>query len=145
MNSSTTSNNTLPVAKAVNIPKMKIVKNPSLFQQQCTFTIYRPRVYNLSQWWSQHKKESGCTSWSIHSIASFWCLKEIISGETQVSFHIVHFQGEFSTHIYLQTFSFHLFLGSNVMISTVGKTHLKMLENLWISEPSLGILQKNTA
>ena len=31
------------------ISKMKIVKNPLLVLLYCTFTMYRPRVYSISQ------------------------------------------------------------------------------------------------
>ena len=43
------------------IAKVKIVKNPSLFLYQCTFTMLKPRVHNVSQWQSK----------SIHNIVSF--------------------------------------------------------------------------
>ena len=33
--------------------------------------IYRPREHIISQWWSQHTKKDGCTSWWIHSTANF--------------------------------------------------------------------------
>ena len=53
------------------IPKRKSVKNLSLFLHQCKFTMPRPRVHSVSQWWSQYLKRDGCTAWSNHSIASF--------------------------------------------------------------------------
>ena len=31
-----------------------IVKNPSLFLQQCTFTMHRPRVHSISQYIKLH-------------------------------------------------------------------------------------------
>ena len=36
---------------------MKIVENPSLVVLDCTFTIYWPRVYSISQWWNLYEKE----------------------------------------------------------------------------------------
>ena len=54
-------------------PKVKWIRNPSLFLQQCAFTMHRPSVHSITQWWSHHTKEDGCTSWSIHSIASSKC------------------------------------------------------------------------
>ena len=33
----------------LRIPKLQIIKNPSLFSHQCTFTIYRLRVYSMRQ------------------------------------------------------------------------------------------------
>ena len=38
------------------ILKMKIVKNPLLVLLHCIFTMYRPRMYSMSQWWSQHRR-----------------------------------------------------------------------------------------
>ena len=38
------------------VPKVKIVKNPLLFLHQCTFTMHRPRVYSVNQWWSQQQR-----------------------------------------------------------------------------------------
>ena len=37
-------------------PKIQIVKNLLLVLLHCTFTMYRPRMYSISQWWSQHKR-----------------------------------------------------------------------------------------
>ena len=33
------------------VPNVKIVKNPSLVVLHCTFTMHRPRVHSISQWW----------------------------------------------------------------------------------------------
>ena len=35
--------------------------------------MYRPRVHSISQWWSICTIGDGCTSWSIHGIASYYC------------------------------------------------------------------------
>ena len=37
-------------AHCPRIPKMRIVKEPSLFLHQCTFTVHRPRLRRKSQW-----------------------------------------------------------------------------------------------
>ena len=34
----------------IRIPKLNIVKSPSLFLHQCTITTHRPRVYSIGQW-----------------------------------------------------------------------------------------------
>ena len=39
------------------ILKIEIVKNPPLVLIHCTFAMYRPRVYSISQRWSQHYRQ----------------------------------------------------------------------------------------
>ena len=51
--------------------KMNLVKNPSVNLHQCTFTMYRPKVYKHKSMVKSALKGEGCTSSSIHSIARF--------------------------------------------------------------------------
>ena len=42
-----------------HIPKMKSVKNSLLVLLHCAFTMYRPRVHSINQWWSLCIKGDG--------------------------------------------------------------------------------------
>ena len=49
------------------------ILNANLFsrwRQLKSFTMYRPRVHSVSQWWKQHIKRDDCISWPTHSITS---------------------------------------------------------------------------
>ena len=35
-----------------SIPKLKIVKNSSLVLLHCAFTMWRPKMHSINQWWS---------------------------------------------------------------------------------------------
>ena len=60
------------------IPKVKIVKNLSLFLHQCTFTMHRPRVHSKSQWRRQHERQRPTPPGQFITLQVLIVLKEIL-------------------------------------------------------------------
>ena len=73
------------VGTQLYIPKMKIKMKLKIHRHICVsaiFTMHRPRVHSLNQWWNQYvKSRMAAPPGTIHSIASYViALKEPISG-----------------------------------------------------------------
>ena len=60
--------------------KIKIVKNPSPVVLDCTFTMYWPRVYCISQWWNLGEKERASPPSQFIALQAINELKGTISG-----------------------------------------------------------------
>ena len=63
-----------------HIPNMKIVENLSLVVLDCTFTMYWPRVYSISQWWNLCEKERASPPGQFIALKAINALKGTISG-----------------------------------------------------------------
>ena len=59
------------ISGKIRIQKLKIVKNPSLFLHQCTFTMHRPRVHSISQWRNQHLRERSASPGPFIALQAF--------------------------------------------------------------------------
>ena len=59
---------------------MKIVEILSLVVLDCTFTMYWPRVYSISQWWNLYEKERASPPGQFIALQAINALKGTISG-----------------------------------------------------------------
>ena len=64
----------------VHIPNIIMVKNPSLVLLHCTFTMYWPRVYSMSQWWNLSKQKMAAPPGLFIGLQAINALKGTISG-----------------------------------------------------------------
>ena len=60
-----------------------------MFLHQCIFTMHIPRVYNISEWWSQHQREKASPPGQFMALKTFTALKEILA-KYVILFKIIH-------------------------------------------------------
>ena len=72
-----------------HIPNVKIVKNLSPVVIHCTFTMYWPKVYSISQWWNLCEKYMAVPPGQFIALQAINALKGTISGKAMKSAPII--------------------------------------------------------